>query len=290
MKLLLGLLKDFDLNTALPYENLSTLDRLALLQLHDVWTTTRTAFSDFEFHRGVTAINRWVVADLSGFYFEAIKDICYCSSPSDPRRISACTTLHHIFSHLQNMLGPVTPLLVEESWEHTPNVYKELLQHPLKRVWEAAPEVWHNTRLQELLPVIMSVNSGVKAAQEMARSEKLLGQSLASEVELFMKPGIGVSEVSVETWMEILVTSNVRVVEVDNFEEATTAESAKISSSTWAHSAHVTDASGQMVGVAVVTSPTKEKCGRCWRYVAEPAGEKEVPICGRCTVAVEEFR
>ena len=282
IKHLLRLLNDFDPRIALPYNELSMLDQIALLQLHDVWTTVRAAYSNLEFHRAVFAINRWVVADLSGFYFEAIKDTCYCDSTSAQRRLSACTTLHLIFSYLQNMLGPILPLLVEESWAHSPDVYTESSQHPLKRIWTAAPTTWHSDALQKLLPAIMSVNAGVKAAQEKARSEKLLGQSLASEVKFYMKPGTGVREVPAQTWTEILVVSNVDIFEFDEFTN-------KRGAGTWMRSSDISDADGKQIGVAVVTNPTMEKCGRCWRYVAALACEDEVPLCKRCTSVVEEF-
>lgn len=289
IKLLVGLLKDFDPDTALPYNKLSMLDQIAVLQLHDVWTTVRAAYLDLEFHRAVFAISRWVVADLSGFYFEAIKDICYCDSPSAQRRISTCTALHHIYTYLLNMLGPMLPLLVEESWAHSPDVYKASLQHPLKRIWETAPTEWYSDGLQKLLPIIMSVNSGVKAAQEKARSEKLLGQSLASEVKLYMKPGTGVREVPTQTWTEVLVVSNVKILEIEDFTDAARSASNRYGAGFWKRSSDISDADGKQNGVALVTSPTMEKCSRCWRYVAEPPRENEIPLCKRCTDVIEEF-
>ena len=290
IKLLLGLLKNFDPRTALPYNKLSMLDQIALVQLHGVWTTARRAYTDLEFHRAVTTINRWVVADLSGFYFEAVKDICYCDSPTAQRRLSTCTVLHHILSYLQNMLGPVLPLLVEESWAHSPEVYKVALQHPLRRIWETAPVEWCNTELQDVLPIVMSVNSGVKAAQEKARSEKLLGQSLASEVKLYLEPGVGIGHIPVNTWMEALVVSNVTVLEEDDFDKRAATEVANPTSYSWVRSSDISNSAGQRIGVAVVNSPTKEKCRRCWRYLAEPVEEETIPLCVRCTATIEEFR
>jgi len=32
-----------------------------------------------------------------------------------------------------------------------------------------------------------------------------------------------------------------------------------------------------------VTSPAKEKCARCWRYLAEKSGREDFPpVCERC--------
>ena len=88
MKLLLGLLTDFNASNGLSYDQMSHLDRIALLQLHDVTLDVHTHVQDLEFHRAILAVSKWVATDLSGFYFEAIKDVCYCDSPSAMRRTS----------------------------------------------------------------------------------------------------------------------------------------------------------------------------------------------------------
>lgn len=294
MKLLLGLLEDFTLDMAVPYEELAVLDQLALLQLHRVSSTVQMAYPSFEFHRAVTAINRWVATDLSGFYFEGIKDVIYCDSPTSARRRSAQTTLHYILSHFQEMLAPVAPLLVEESWAHTPEEYKSKLEHPLKRIWAEPPSQWQNQGLSDVLPSLVAINTGVKAAQEKARSEKLMGQSLASEVILYLQPSVDVSQIPDETWKEIFVVSDVKVITDIEFGLRADADT-KTHEAEWVHSSPVELPEGNVVGTAVVRSPHGEKCARCWKYVVEPATATEdqetteLPLCERCTNTVAEF-
>lgn len=297
MKLLLGLLEDFDLDMAVPYEELFVLDKIALAHLHRVSGTVQTAYSDLEFHKVVTAINRWVATDLSGFYFEGIKDIIYCDSPTSARRRSAQTTLHQILSHFQEMLGPITPLLVEESWAHTPETYKSKLEHPLKRIWAKPPVEWHGGELRELLPQITAINTGVKAAQERARSEKLMGQSLASDVVVYLHPTVDLSQIPIETWKEIFVVSGVEFV-FDGMFESKAATDTETGHASWSRLSKFEMPDGTVPGIAVVKSPHGEKCARCWKYVVELAkpeevsseGEKtEVLLCERCTNTVAEF-
>lgn len=303
MKLLLGLLGDFKLENALPYAQLSILDQLALLQLYRVSTTVQKGYQDLEFHRAVSAINRWVAADLSGFYFEAIKDVLYCDSPTGSRRKSAQTTLHYIFSEFQHMLGPINPLLVEESWEHTPDGYKSALEHPLQRVWTTTPNEWNNSSLVDLLPKVLAINSSVKSAQEKARSEKLMGQSLASDVVLYLSPDASLSNITRETWSEIFVVSDVQVVVGEDFEESAKHEQ-MAQHRTWSHYSKIEFPEGNVVGIALVTSPTGGKCARCWKHVVDTAPKEEspnvrspvaseidekAPLCRRCTDVVAEF-
>lgn len=291
-KVLLGMLKDYDPATAVPYHDLSKLDQIALHKLAMALETVQTACQEHEYHRAVVVLNNWIAADVSGFYLEAIKDIIYCDSVKDERRLSASTTLYHLFRGMQDMLAPILPLLVEESFEHSPEAVKSL-EHPLRRVQQPCPAEWLDGNLWRLFKEITSVDNAVKAAQEQARSEKLLGQSLASDVRLFVKPGVTfLRELPDETWREILVVSRVDIVETDDF--AAQAEKVAMDASySWVKTGDLMVQTGDpsKIGVAVVTSPAKEKCARCWRYMAPaPPREEELALCKRCEDVVQEYR
>jgi isoleucyl-tRNA synthetase len=292
IKMLLGMLADFKPATAVPYERMAQLDQIAMLHLYAACTSVRKAFNDFEFHKAANALYRWVATDLSSFYFEAIKDVIYCDRPKSARRPSAQTALYHIFYQLQNMLGPITPLLVEESWEHSPDGCRH--EHPLRRVWGALPDEWNNQSLESLLPALMAINSSVKSAQETARTSKLMGQSLASDVVIFLQDKAYLSGVSIDTLKEILVVSNVEL--TDSPDDA-------VKDREWTRSSDIALPDGQNLGLAVVASPRGQKCSRCWKYnVVEPEprpqeapkvtseSEEKLVLCGRCVDAVAEFQ
>ncbi len=297
-KMLLGMLADFDPQAAVPYSKMARLDQIAMHHLHCTCMAVRKAYNDLEFHKAAGGIYRWVAMDLSSFYFEAIKDTIYCDKPSSERRLSAQTALHNIFCQLQEMLGPIAPLLIEETWEYTPERYKIGLEPPLKRIWKELPESWYDRQLEELLPTIMAINSSVKSAQEAARTSKLMGQSLASDVTIYLQRDVDVSSIPEETWVEILVVSNVHVLGYG--EERMNLHGLNMQSGReWSRATEIVSAAGQKVGLAVVQSPQREKCARCWKYVVEHAGAKErstssdldeLALCGRCTDAVAEFQ
>ncbi|KAJ9605081.1 isoleucine-tRNA ligase [Cladophialophora chaetospira] len=295
MKMLLGMLADFDPNKAVPYKNMSQLDQIALLHLHQASASARKAYTDLEFHKANAAIYRWVTTELSSFYFEAIKDVLYCDSPASHRRQSAQTALHHIFTQLQNLLGPFTPLLVEESWEHSSDSYRNSVEHPLRRVWTSLPDGWYDPTLAALLPQIMAVNSGVKAAQEKARTQGLMGQSLASEVSVYLEGNIDLSRVPNDTWKELLVVSDFEVVPLESRKVVDSIVKARAGSG-WSYLQDIISQDGRKTGTAVVNAPSHLKCSRCWKYVvevqekeSESAGEQGLLLCGRCAHAVTEF-
>ena len=293
MKMLLGTLAAFSPQAVVPHEEMSRLDQIALLHLYQVSCSVRKAFTEFEFHKANAAIYRWVTTELSSFYFEAIKDVVYCDAPASARRLSAQTALFHIFLQLQSMLGPITPLLVEETWEHSSESFKGTLVQPSRRVWTTLPETWHDDTLESVLPYIMSISSSVKAAQETARIQKLMGQSLASDVVVHLRKDVDMSSIPEDTWKELLVVSAVKIVPVERLE---TASSESSPASAWVFSHDITALDGQKIGQAIVRSPQRHKCSRCWKYVVElqqkPAleAQEQLLLCDRCKGAVTEFQ
>lgn len=299
MKMLLGMLGDFDPQMLVSHDRMSRLDQIAMLQLYLVCRSVRKTYSDFEFHKTASSIYRWVANDLSSFYFEAIKDIIYCEKPRSERRLSAQTALHHILCQLQSMLGPITPLLVEESWEHSSERYKTVLDHPLRRIWTNPPEEWYDQGLEQAMPTMMAINSSVKAAQETARKDKLMGQSLASDVKIHLRTGTYLSSIPEDTLKEILVVSGVEIVEGDEAVDRVVDQTNDVSVHEWTRSSEIVSAEGQRLGTVHVTNPRGGKCARCWKYVVEqevsqekpatPDAEK-LPLCVRCTDAVAEYK
>ena len=91
---------------------LTSLDNMAIIQLQDVMDEVGTAYAKYEFNKAVSSLNRWVTNDLSAFYLEALKDRLYCADGGG--------VLEPIFTGFLRMLAPITPVLVEEAWDHRP--------------------------------------------------------------------------------------------------------------------------------------------------------------------------
>lgn len=205
MKVLLGMLADFDPQKLVQFdkykrgshddfvsaftEGPKTVDplihRISLLSLHNVVSSVRQHMQNYEFHKALATINEWVARDVSASYLESVKDSIYCDSANSNDRLNSQSVLYHIFLHFQEMLAPITPLLIEEVYEYTPDAIKAYAGHPSKNVWTALPNTWNSTDLAAVLPNIRAVNAAVKAAQERARADKRLGQSLACDVGIY---------------------------------------------------------------------------------------------------------
>ncbi|KKZ63041.1 isoleucyl-tRNA synthetase [[Emmonsia] crescens] len=285
-KLLLGSLQDFDPNNAVPHESLRIIDKIALLQLRNLVNTCQDAYSSFEFYKAVTAINRWANLEFSAFYIESLKDRLYADSPNSLSRRAAQTTLYHIYYHFQSILGPLVPLLVEESWEHTPEAMKTKFAHPLQRVMTKPAPEWQDDKLEETFPVLMSINTAVKTMQESARNKKELGSSLQTFVHISVPCSAAEAPIFEQFGNELqdlFVVSSVTV----GYDNA--APPPEIEAAEWKYNADFEFPAGSKCGSVWIYTPQAIKCERCWRYAVPLEPKEDDPLCRRCVDAVGEL-
>ncbi|TDZ27521.1 Isoleucine--tRNA ligase [Colletotrichum sidae] len=248
----------------------TALDHIALIQLRDVMEEAQKAFAAHEFYKAFSALNRWVANDLSAFYLEAMKDRLYCGDGGG--------VLEPIFLGFLRMLSPMTPLLVEEAWDHRPEWMKAdaSLTHPLHALWDAPVHSlplynMGEVSLRKDLPVLMSIHGAVKAGLEKGRLDKVLGSSLQSSV-VITSGDQGVAGVLAKYASELeamFVVSSVAI----NTDIPAEGE--------WRYDE--TFEVGGVKGTVSVLPPIEHKCPRCWRYVAP----KDDALCGRCEDVVE---
>ncbi len=289
MKLLLGALEDFDPAFALKYDALMKLDKIALLQLSEVTRTTLDAYHNYDFYKAVNAINKWVNNDFSAFYFETVKDRLYADFPEGASRRAAQTVLHHIYRYLQAMLAPVTPLLVEETWNYTPQAIKNNDGHPLKRIFPTIPPDWDNPTHATALPYLMAANTAVKAAQELARTKKQMGSSLQCSVLLNIdlsktidhRPALKLLTEYKDELETLFVVSSVDIGMGPDVPSS-------VATAAWHHATRLSMPDGCQA-TAYVYAPAKAKCTRCWRYVAPTDVTEEEALCDRCVGVLESL-
>ncbi|OAA55308.1 Isoleucyl-tRNA synthetase, type 1 [Niveomyces insectorum RCEF 264] len=273
LKMLLGSLD----NAAAAPTPLTKLDHIALLQLQDTLRAVGLAYDRFEFYKGVAVLNRWLAVDVSAFYLEAAKDRLYCADGGG--------VLAPLFVGLLRMLAPVTPLLVEEAWDHAPSWLKDSTEHPLRQLYTAPlvgadqpldPDAERS--LRQAIPVVYAAHAAVKAALERARNDKVLGSSLQCTVVLQMAEAPQHSEAAeaaaVTTVLEDYADELATMFVVSSV--ALHAPMPDDGAVAWRYS-ETFEVAGA-TGTAWVLPPQQAKCPRCWRYVAD----EEDHLCGRC--------
>ncbi|EEH18596.1 isoleucine-tRNA ligase [Paracoccidioides brasiliensis Pb03] len=285
-RLLLGSLQDFDPKSAIPYESLHIIDKIALLQLRNLVNKCQDAYLNFEFYKAVTAINKWANLEFSAFYIESLKDRLYADSVNSLSRRAAQTTLCHIYYHFQGILGPVVPLLVEESWEHTPEAIKAEFGHPLQRVMTEPAAEWQDDELERSFLLLMAVNTAINTMQENARNKKEMGSSLQSFVYISLPCGAAEAPVFAQFGAELqdlFVVSSVTV----GYNNAPVPP--EIEASAWKYRSDFQFPGDVQSGSVWIYTPQANKCGRCWRYAVPLECKKDNPLCHRCVVAVGEL-
>ncbi|KAI1459943.1 isoleucyl-tRNA synthetase [Annulohypoxylon moriforme] len=248
---------------------LTALDHIAIVQLQDTMQEVGKAFDNYEFHKGFTALNKWMSVDLSAFYLEALKDRLYCGDGGG--------VIGPILTGLLRMLSPITPLLVEEAWDHRPEWVKEdpSFVYPFHQLYNDPiidpNRLTHDlTSVRKDIPVLTTVHSAIKLGLDGPRGDKLIGSSLQSSVT------VGIADSATREVLEkyadelatMFVISSVQI----NAPPPVDAE--------WSYvrEFEVNGAKGKVV----VLPPLQAKCPRCWRYVAP----KEDTLCQQCEEVV----
>jgi len=245
---------------------LTTVDHIAIFQLSDTMEEVQKHYNNYDFNKALNSLNRWVTNDLSAFYLEALKDRLYC--------VDGGGVLEPIFTGLLRMLAPITPVLVEEAWDHRPAWLKEdtSVLHPLQQLY-ASPIIDSNRLtldeegLRANIPALMSAHHAIKGASETARENKLMGSSLQCRVVLQVPEGTEQFDRFAKYKDEL----------ADMFVVSSLELNGEIPSSCeWKYERDF-EVDGQPCKVWVLP-PKQPKCPRCYRYVAP----KEDELCGRC--------
>lgn len=309
-KWLLGVLDDYpaagpveELLDEISFSDQITLHRLSQTS-HAVWD----AYTNGEFYKGVVALNKFINADLSAFYFEVIKDRLYADD--DTVRKHTQTVLFHLLDELLHMLAPITPHLIEEVWAHLPAHMRDdpNRPHPLHRIWDEpfSPEfdvLGNPGEMDTMISVFDPVSAAVKQAQEDARRAGKLGSGLACRVEVLLPRETAQAPLALlmdlrdkDELAELFVVSDVDVMPLDpeyrvKLREVETDEEIREvirsrENPEWKFEVEFECGTAELPakGKAVVCPPIGHKCVRCWQYIAD---EPE-SLCGRCVGVVGE--
>ena len=275
---ILSNLYDFDaVKDALPLEKLHPLDRWAMSVTDAVVLDVLKDYDAFRFHQIYQHVYHFSVVQLSGYYFDVLKDTLYTGAKNSFLRRSAQTTLFYILSRLVKVLAPILPFTSEEVWQAypleagVPSVHAGVIPEN----WERAQTVhadfaeWSDLR---------SLRDAVTPVLEKKRAEKLIGAGLEAKVKLFT-PHAQAAELIQKYLKELPRVFVVSQVEWDTAAGASTgADDTVYTSALWGGEIPLKIWAGRADG---------NKCVRCWNYSAVVGTDREHPgLCGKCLEAV----
>jgi len=265
-RFLMGNLYDFKPDKdAVAYEEMKEIDKWALMRLQELIGEVTQAYNDYEYYSVYHAIYNFCVVDMSNFYLDVLKDRLYTFKPDSKERRAAQTVLYAILDALVKMLAPVLSFTAEEVWHYMPHAGKDECLSVHLAPWPVLDARFISDGLKQKWDKLIMVRDDVLKALEIARRQKIIGQSLEAAVELYADdiwyPFLKDMEPQLN---EIFITSQTSVLTANAPEDAILAENVE------GLKIYVRKASGQ-------------KCERCWMYSTTVGQDPEHPtICKRC--------
>jgi isoleucyl-tRNA synthetase len=265
---ILGSLAHFHDEDRIAPAKMPELERLMLHRLAELDRLVRQAYADFDYKRIFAALNAFMTAELSAFYFDIRKDALYCDPISSTTRKSCLTVLEHLFRATVTWLAPMLPFTAEEAW---------LARYPSAEgsvhleLFPEVPSTWRDDMLAEKWRRVRNVRRVVTGALEIERAHKRIGSSLEAAPVVFVSdPELFAALVDVDL-AEVAITSAATLVQGEGPPEAFRLDEVK--------------------GVAVVVQLAQgRKCARSWKILPSVGSDPAYPdVSPRDAQALREW-
>jgi len=268
LRFFLGNLQGFDIvKDRVAYADMNELDRYGVIQLNRMIGRVVEAYEAYDFHVVYQAIHHFCAVEMSSFYLDIIKDRLYVSAPNDADRKAAQTLLYDALVSITKLLAPILPHTADEVWKYIPGT--DLISVQLADMPKPDQSVF-DAELESKWDQFMDVREEVFKALEIARKDKVIGNSLGASVSVYPLTKETAELLSRFDQLDTLfIVSHVKVHDAD---EAVPADAYKDS----------------LVGV-VISPADGEKCERCWivtPQVGKHAHADHKTLCPRCADVV----
>jgi len=267
LRWMLGNLAHFHAADRIAPEAMPELERLMLHRLVELDQLVGAAYADFDYKRIFAALNAFMTADLSAFYFDIRKDALYCDPYSSVTRKSCLTVLDHLFRTTVCWLAPMLCFTAEEAWlardPAASSVHLEL--------FPPVPAMWRDDALAEKWRKLRTIRRVVTGALEIERAHKRIGSALEAHPIIHVADSeLFAAAVDVDL-AELCITSGAVLVEGDGPAEAFRLP--------------------EVPGVAVVPRLAEgRKCARSWKISAAVGLDPQFPdVTPRDAQALREW-
>lgn len=264
LRFFLGNLHGYDnARDRVDYKDMNELDRYAVIQLNRMIDRVIKAYESYDFHVVYQAIHHFCAVEMSSFYLDIIKDRLYVSAPDDPERKAAQTVIYDALVAITRLMAPILPHTADEVWKYIPDT--DLISVQLADMPKADPSVL-DAELENKWDRFMEVREEVFKALEIARQDKVIGNSLGASVHVYPKAQETFDLLAQFDRLDMLfIVSHVLVHEAG---------------------ATAPEGSHEDKHVAVAIQPAEgDKCERCWIVTPEVGKhehEEHASLCPRC--------
>ena len=270
-RFLLGNLYDFDpQKDMIPDAQLLELDRWILLRLQKLISRLREAYANFEFHLVFHSLHNFCTVDLSSLYLDILKDRLYTSPASSRERRAAQTALYKILDALVRLMATILSYTAEEVWGHLPGP-KPRVESVHLTLFPEVEAKYLDEQFEERWELLLKVRGEVSKSLEIARQNKLIGNSLEAAVTLGAPEKLlSFLRQNEAQLQDFFIVSQVELV------SSLPAEAYR---------------SPELEGLKILVSRAKgKKCERCWIYDPRTGESTDYPsVCPRCRDALSKI-
>ena len=267
---LLSNLSDFNPDTDLlePTEMLA-LDRWAVSKTSQVQARIVDAYEKMQFHLVYQEMLHFCSIEMGSLFLDITKDRQYTMQANSTARRSAQSAAYLILHALVRWMTPILTFTAEEIWQQMPKSSAD------KQLDYAQFAEWsdllfsHDTSdlfSDDEWSIVFKVRDAVSKQLEVLRSDKQIGSSLDSAVEIYCsgKTHEILSKLGSELRF-VMITSGAEIFE---------------SSQAPADAIAIPDLEGSAI---VAKASADEKCTRCWHHQPDVGEDSTHPeLCGRC--------
>lgn len=292
LRYLLANLYDWKAENTVSYKDLPMIDQHALFQLENVVKNITESYDKFQFFKIFQIIQRFVIVDLSNFYFDVAKDRLYTGGLMSFTRRSCQTVLAAHLLSIVKVIAPILPHLAEDVWQNLPfqiaNDDGSIAKFVFESRWPELNEQWLAFPDDEVhfWSKILELRTEVNKVLEFARTEKLIGSSLEAKVYIHTPDAslanrlhqMCEAEIDADSLHRLFITSQAEIISsLENI------PSGKIPYT----GEYVIHGSDIKVWIGV-SRAEGSKCERCWNYSTQVGSFTEHPtLCPRCYNVVD---
>ena len=185
VRFLLGNTYDFDVKSDyVQYKDRDELDRYMMYKLNRLVTYINEAYNNYDYHLVYNELHRFCTAELSSKYLDVIKDRLYTFNKSHKLRRSSQSTMYDILFTITRLMSPILVFTSEEIYSFM-NTRENKKLSILLEEFPNERGVYNDDQLVKKWDKIFEVKESFAKDIEEARSAKVVGHSLDSDITVF---------------------------------------------------------------------------------------------------------
>ncbi|KAJ1407648.1 Zinc finger, FPG/IleRS-type [Sesbania bispinosa] len=286
LRYLLANLHDWKADYTVAYDELPRIDQHALFQLENIVKGIEGHYENYQFFKIFQILQRFVIVDLSNFYFDVAKDRLYVGGSTSYTRRSCQTVLAAHLLSIVRVIAPILPHLAEDVWQNLPfqytTEYGSFAEYVFESRWPTLNQSWLALPVEEIefWEKILELRTEVNRVLEVARTGKLIGSSLDAKVHIYTSDAIMASQLSelcttkidADTLHRLFITSQAEILPSLEDEHSVNIP--------FSGECLIQGKSKVWIGISRARG---SKCERCWNYSHQVGSFSDHPtLCSRC--------